>query len=260
VAKDYAKLWHPEVYRLKAAVETVCAPRRVDPDDSDSLRRAAAEDGAIWLPGLIPPADVAPLADLVHALLREMAWIGDENRALAPTPAYDAPEFVLLQQRAFPSPDFDRLRRHPRLIDVLTSVLGGPAEPILGDLVRVMSPGEPPRGTLPHQDTFYVKNKPVLWTAWLPLAPVPLTLGPIAAWPGSHELGELPHRGNGAGSQGFVVPEAARWVAADMVPGDVCLFEGRTIHRSLPNNSAATMRISVDFRYAPGFDRPVHPA
>jgi hypothetical protein len=237
---------------MSGTIEAVCAPRFVDPDDSDAVRRAAAEDGAIWLPGLIPAADVAPLAELVCALLRELSWIDDGKRPLAPTPAYDAPDFVRLQQRAFPSPHFDGLRRHPRLIKVLEIVMDGSVTPILGDLVRVMSPGDPPRGTLPHQDAFYVKNEPVLWTAWMPLAPAPLALGPIAVWPGSRRLGELPHNEEGNGTQGIAVPEAASWVAADMAPGDVCLFEGRTVHRSLPNATPCSMRISVDFRYVPG--------
>jgi hypothetical protein len=235
---------------MRTAVETVRPPRHVDPGDRDALRRAAAEDGAIWLPGLIPATDVKPLSELVHTLLRELAWIDDANRPLASTPAYDAPDFVLLQQRTFPSPHFDRLRRHPRLTEVLAIILDGPPTPILGDLVRVMSPRDPPHGTLPHQDAFYVKNKPGLWTAWTPLAPVPLALGPIAVWPGSHKLGELPHHGDGIGAQGVIIPDEAQWVAADMAPGDVCLFAGRTVHRSLPNTTTDSMRISVDFRYA----------
>jgi len=230
----------------------VRAPTVVDPDDWEALRRAASEDGALLLPGLIPASDVAPLAELVDGWLRELSWIDADGRPLVSTPAYDAPDFVRLQQWAFPSPHFDALRRHPRLMEVLEIVLGGPVVPSLGDLVRVMSPGDPRSGTLPHQDAFYVKNAPWLWTAWMPLVPTPLALGPIAVWPGSRRLGELPHHGDGIGTQGIVVPKAAWWAAADMVPGDVWLFEGRTVHRTLPNVTTATMRRSVDFRYVPG--------
>ena len=39
-----------------------------------------------------------------------------------------------------------------------------------------------------------------------------------------------------------------RWWSDDVAPGDVILFDGLSVHRALPNESAG-FRLSVDFRF-----------
>ncbi|MCB9665803.1 MAG: phytanoyl-CoA dioxygenase family protein [Alphaproteobacteria bacterium] len=225
--------------------------RAVDAHDRRAVRRAAEEDGALCLRGLLPLDLVEALAVDVDGWVQELGWVDAAGGPQVPTPAYDAPDFVRLQQWAFVADTFDALRRHADLLRVLGWLVGGPVTAGRGDLVRVGCAGDPPRGTPPHQDAFYVQGEPVLWTAWTPLLPMPVDLGPVAVWAGSHRLGTLDHQGEGVGTQGVEVPADVRWTGSDLAPGDVVLFEGRTVHRTLPHAMPGVLRRSADFRYVP---------
>lgn len=218
-------------------------PPRIDADDASSLRAAADEDGAAWLPGLVPVEHVAALAELVGGWVRELGWVDPSGRPVVPTPAYDDPDFVLLQQWAVQSEPFAALRHDRALRRVIETLVGGEVQSGQGDLVRVMCPGDPPDGTPPHQDAFYVRSVPLLWTAWIPLVDTPLELGPIAVWRGSHRLGTLPHRGEGVDTQGAELPPDVVWTGAALRPGDVVLFEGRAVHRTLPHRLDGVLRL-----------------
>jgi hypothetical protein len=83
-------------------------------------------------------------------------------------------------------------------------------------------------------------------------------------WLGSHRRGLRPHHGVGIVDGGVdmddpkerrqgVPVDVALWHTADFAIGDAIVLTRHVIHRSLPNASDHTLRLSVDLRY--GFTR-----
>lgn len=218
--------------------------------DADTLRARFDADGCLLLPGLMTAEEVTPLALRARRVLAERGFWRD-GAVARPTPAYDDPDFLALQQDVYPSPELDRLRRHPALLAVVRTLLG--AEPVVGagDIVRVRGPGAVTR---PHQDRHYLPSEALRITAWICLEPCPLEQGPLAVLPGSHRDGLREHAGPARGDQGIDPPPAGPWAARPLQPGDAWLFADLTVHQGLPNRTA-DFRLSADFRYiAPGAD------
>ena len=63
-----------------------------------------------------------------------------------------------------PSDELRILRAWPALLRLVSSILGSPATPGHGDVLRIKRPGE---RTRPHQDGAYLSTDPPLLTAWL---------------------------------------------------------------------------------------------
>lgn len=77
----------------------------------------------------------------------------------------------------------------------------------------------------------------------------PRSLGPLAVLHGSHRQGLLDHQH--AGPRGMSLDDLpGDWRSADFGIGDVCLFQDFLIHRALPNQTAAELRLSVDYRFS----------
>jgi hypothetical protein len=164
---------------------------------------------------------------------------------------YDDPRWVALQCRVMPSPDFRRLGENAAVRGVLETIFEGPALGERGDTCRVFSPNTPDLTTLPHQDRYYVRGEPALWTVWIPLGDCPIELGGLAVAPGSHREGLRRHAGEGSGRQGVEIPPGVEWNTVDYRCGDVVMFSGFTLHRALENRTADRLRVSADFRYEP---------
>jgi ectoine hydroxylase-related dioxygenase (phytanoyl-CoA dioxygenase family) len=164
---------------------------------------------------------------------------------------YDDPRWVTLQERMGADPSFRDLAHHPALLAVVETLQGEPTAPHRGDLCRLGMPGAPALTTPPHQDHHYVGGSTDIWTAWTPLVPCPLSLGPLAVWDGSHRTGYRPHTGEGAGRHQVEVPPETLWSSGAVDMGDVVLFHCFTVHRALPNTTRDTVRLSADLRYQP---------
>jgi ectoine hydroxylase-related dioxygenase (phytanoyl-CoA dioxygenase family) len=223
--------------------------------DAAALRARAEADGYLLLRGIPGPAAVAPLADFVRRTADDLGLLAP-GAALAGT-GYDDPRWLALQRRVLPDPRFLAVGDDPALLAVLETILGEPPMTRRGDICRLALPGAPHLTTPPHQDHYYTGGTTRIWTGWIPLADLPLDLGPLAVRPGSHRAGLLPHRGEGAGRQGVDVPEEEVFAASPLAAGDSVLFHSLTVHRALPNRTADRVRLSVDFRYQPASE-PVH--
>ena len=195
-----------------------------DAGDCAAVARFAGEQGYVFLPRLIEPEAVRSLAETVGA-----AWSAARGDTLA------------LHRAVLPSPELERVRRHPALLAAVECILGE-CRPGFGDVVRCVRPGEAP--TPPHQDANYVRGQPT-WTAWLPLDDCPLELGPLEVWAGSHRLGALEHEGDRLAT---APKEEENWRSSALARGDVILFHGRTVHRAAPNRTNRVRR-SVDLRW-----------
>ena len=144
---------------------------------------------------------------------------------------------------------------HPKMLDILESLIGSDIQ-FNGDFwVRPKLPNEK-LTTLPwHQDSAYMpetENDTHL-TVWLPLVDVKLENGPLQFLPGSHKSGlQTYHRVPG---EAFAVPVLSPTSSdtdidtLEMQKGDLLVFNNLVFHRSLVNHSNS-IRWSTDFRFS----------
>ena len=144
---------------------------------------------------------------------------------------------------------------HPKVLDILESLIGSDIQ-FNGDFwVRPKLPNEK-LTTLPwHQDSAYMpetENDTHL-TVWLPLVDVKLENGPLQFLPGSHTSGlQTYHRVPGEAFAVPVLPPTASDTDIDtleMKKGDLLVFNNLVFHRSLVNHSDG-IRWSTDFRFS----------
>lgn len=233
----------------------------------DARADSAREDGYLYLPGLLPAAEVLAVREQVaavaarHGLLRAGTPTRDavvEQSAFLhesdPTPEYRDCYNDLLRLRAMHA-----LAVHPALIGALETVLGEPVLAHPRNIVRMVVPGRPSITTAPHQDHRPIKGTPEVWTAWIPLGDCPERLGGLAVLPGSHRNGLY------AVPDGTIYFDTAdvravgdgEWRWNPMRCGDVLLFHSLTVHQARDNRSRDRIRLSCDFRYQ-GRSQPVH--
>ena len=145
---------------------------------------------------------------------------------------------------------------HPKVLDILESLIGSDIQ-FNGDFwVRPKLPNEK-LTTLPwHQDSAYMPNTETdtHLTVWLPLVDVKPENGPLQFLPGSHKSGlQTYHRVPG---EVFAVPVLSPTSSdidihtLEMKKGDLLVFNNLVFHRSLLNYSNI-IRWSVDFRFSP---------
>jgi radical SAM superfamily enzyme YgiQ (UPF0313 family) len=217
------------------------------------LRERAAEDGFVYLPSVLPVERLAPLRALVDAALASRGWLVDgRSDPSLRLGRWDDPRWHQFLGVVLASEPYRQLAAAPELLDVLRPILDG--EPLLhvGDVCRLVSPGAIDLTTPPHQDAAYLADATGVWTAWIPLGPCPLALGPLALLAGSHRGGlraHAPVRKDSDGVIGADVASDAPWRSLDLNAGDVILFSSMTLHCALPNTTADQLRVSVDFRY-----------
>ena len=218
----------------------------------DARRARAEADGFLYLPRLLPPARLAPLQAVLDDALTRRGWLvdGASDPALR-LGGWDDPRWVDLLAEILPSPPCRDLAAAPELLDALRAVVGDDPLRHVGDVCRVVSPGAHDLATPAHQDAAYLRDPDGVWTAWIALGPCPRALGPLTLLPGSHREGILPHAAVVAGSTavGTTIADDAPWHGGDLDAGDVLLFSAHTVHRALPNLTAATLRVSIDYRY-----------
>lgn len=225
--------------------------------DPEGLRRAAAEQGYLYLPGLIEESPVRKLRARVLAICEELGWLapgkltsqGIARPGIRVGDTKD-PDYLTLAQKILPTAEFVALGHHAAILDILERLFGGPAEGDKGSVLRVFSPNRPELTTPSHQDHYYIREMPDLWTAWLPLGECPAEMGGLALLPGSHRQGLLAHEGEGVGDHILGIPEDAVWASSDYGWGDVLLFNNLTVHRAGDNRSDR-LRLSADHRFRP---------
>ncbi|MFN0252326.1 MAG: phytanoyl-CoA dioxygenase family protein [Kofleriaceae bacterium] len=254
-----------------AATSPSTHPFTIAPADRDERRAQSLRDGYLYLPRLLDARVLAPLRRLLHDALESRGWLvpgsregvdasGRDGSLLSGTTApslalgrWDDTRWFTFLGEVLPSAPYRAIAAHPALVEVMTDVLGAEPELHVGDVCRLVSPGDPLLTTPPHQDAAYLKEAERVWTAWLALVPCPRALGPLAIWAGSHHGGLRPHAPvvTGGGVVGTTVPDDVVWTTGDLALGDVVLFSSLTVHRALDNVTADQLRVSVDYRYRP---------
>jgi len=227
-----------------------------DRDNAILLRRRALEQGYLFFRRFIEPGMVLALRRSVLEACNGAGWLdpvvplmdGIASERLGSFSISD-PSWISIQANVLSLASFAQLGTLPPIVEVLEAVLDGPLQPRRGDVCRVVPPGGESAATPPHQDAFYTGAATKMWTVWIPLGACPIELGGLAVLPASHRNGlwKLDPENPAAG---IAVPENASWVTGDYDCGDVLMFDGLTIHRSLPNRTRRRLRLSVDYRYA----------
>ena len=225
--------------------------------DPAGLREAAAELGYLYFPALIEARSIRLLRARVLAACKELGWLAPgrpEAQGMArpgiKIGEYEDPEYLTLLQKIMPLPEFTTLGRHAGILDILEKLFGGPVEGDKGSVLRVFSPDRPELATPAHQDHYYVREMPDLWTVWMPLGACPAEMGGLAVLPGSHREGLLAHDGEGVGDYILAIAEDAAWATGDYGWGDVLMFNNLTVHRAGVNRSER-LRLSADYRFRP---------
>ncbi len=227
--------------------------------DPVALRREAGEWGYLFFRGLVAPAAVMRLRERVLPWCAKYGWLAPgypPNDAVAQEGveinAYGSQDAVGFLGDVLTMPEFTQLGDDPAILAVVGHLCRGPVQTRRGDVCRVFAPRSPE--TAAHQDRFYVRDAPDLWTVWLPLGECPRSLGGLAILRGSHHAGLMAHDGErGAPLTGGLDGDAG-WATADYRCGDAVLFHGLTVHRGEPNRTANRLRLSVDYRYQPASD------
>jgi hypothetical protein len=232
----------------------IVVPLEPAPPDPASRRAAAMRDGYLYVPGLVPARALEALRAVVDDALARRGWlrdgVSDPTLALG---RWDDPRWLAFLAEVLPSAPYRALGAAPEIIGVVRDIFDAEPELHVGDVCRLVSPGDPALTTPPHQDAAYLERASRVWTAWLALGPCPRELGSLAIWPGSHHGGLRGHAPvvHGGGVVGTTVPHDVAWAASDLAAGDVVLFSALTVHRALDNVTADGLRVSVDFRYRP---------
>ncbi|MEV0001524.1 phytanoyl-CoA dioxygenase family protein [Micromonospora sp. NPDC050980] len=140
--------------------------------------------------------------------------------------------------------------RHPRIVDALTQIIG-PDVKAMQSMLFLKAEGKP--GQAWHQDELFIPTRDrSLTAAWIALDDARVDNGCLWALPGSHRPGVLyPEREHDDPNydctwEAYDFP----YTQDDAVPlevdaGDVVLFNGYLLHKSLPNTSTRMRRALV---------------
>ncbi|HET7879509.1 MAG TPA: phytanoyl-CoA dioxygenase family protein [Acetobacteraceae bacterium] len=223
--------------------------------DGAALAAHMRRDGYLFLPGLLPRADIVALQRQVGAIARDAGWLRADRPvedAVAEMSGFCVdpdPTYLQTLRRINRLEDYHALKHHPVLIDLLAGMLGGPILPHPRVLMRNIFPGRAEYTTKAHQDFPNVQGTTEVYTAWLPLIDCPMQVGPMQVAAGSHTAGVYDFDiAGGAGGIEIRNPLEGTWVSGDFAIGDVLLFHSMTVHKGVMNHSDR-LRMSMDVRY-----------
>jgi hypothetical protein len=223
--------------------------------DGAALAARMRRDGYLFLPGLLPCADVTSVQHQIGEIARDAGWLRHA------TPVQDAiadpsgfcvdpdPSYLKTLRRINRLEDYHALKHHPVLIDLLERMLGGPILPHPRVLMRNIFPARDEYTTKAHQDFPNVQGTTEVYTAWMPLIDCPMEVGPLQIAVGSHTSGVYDFGiAGGAGGIEIKDPLEGTWVSGSFRLGDVLLFHSMVVHKGVPNRSDK-LRMSMDVRY-----------
>ena len=221
--------------------------------DWEALRALIRRDGYVFMRELLDRRLVTDVGRAGLAALQAAGWTaaGGDPVTASPRP----PVRAVAMRDAFGDPGYRRIVADPGFNAIafdspLAALMGqvmGPAGfcyPL--KIPRLVYPSSlVPRqpGNVVHKDYRAVQD---MFTCWVPLGHVPVSLGGLALLPGSQTSAQVRHRPLERLERG--------WRTADYEPGDVLVFHCLTTHAALPNREAR-LRFSAEYRWQLA-DRP----
>lgn len=259
-------------------------------DDSGALRQRMADDGYLFLRGVL---DRAQVIEARRECVRRLAEAGRLEPGTDPMLAIPRRSgegsYFWAELAEGNGPLLDVLYSGP-MMAIFERLLGGTVRHYDFTWMRAVTPGG---GTAPHCDVVYMgRGTKNLYTAWTPLGDIPRSVGGLIVLEGSHKRQDITgsylaqdvdsYCENGpaaddvrTGKIHWEHPEThapwdgafshdppalrrqlgGRWLTADYAMGDVLIFSMATVHASL-DNQGDTVRLSSDTRYQRA-DEPV---
>jgi ectoine hydroxylase-related dioxygenase (phytanoyl-CoA dioxygenase family) len=225
--------------------------------DPAALQARMADDGYVFLRGVVPEETLASLRHEIVDLCAQHGWLkpgADPMQAIPWTvPKVEGEaDFFAVYDEVQRLESFHALAHDEAVIGLMRSLLGPTAFPHPLSICRLVFPDLEEWTTPPHQDFPNNQGTPDLYACWIPLGDCPRALGSLSVLGGSHRLGVLPLKFSlGAGGR-TIIPDprmdALTWRGGDFAAGDVIVFHSLTVHRAEPNR-LDHMRISVDYRF-----------
>jgi len=244
--------------------------------DANQLRARMAEDGYLYLPGLL---DVEEVLAARREITDRLAAGGAIDPGHKPMDAiYGAGGDINVGHGpAVPGSPLFKLLYEGRMMAFYERLFGGPVRHYDFTWLRVVKPG---LGTYPHCDVVYMGRGTFnLCTAWTPLGDIPLDVGGLMVLENSHRQADKlqPYLQRDVDAYCTNYPDAGliesgqkqwqdwdgrlssnpvtlreklggRWLTADFKAGDLLTFGMATVHASLDNQSNR-LRLSSDSRY-----------
>jgi hypothetical protein len=248
----------------------------VDASQNTDLAKLVLErEGILVVKNLLPPQVVRTVADFlrdalneIDAALRQYGFsLRDADAAARLTTLMEESpaelterhrhmflgHFPLEVRLAEPLREIPRfLNSHPLLFDLLsTRRLYAHMPPTARYVLPHCSLARVPL----HQDISYNRHMGDFCVVWVPLVPIDLACGGMAAYARTHNAREMVVERRQVAADGWLPPidtgsadDGKRVVLAPLDAGDVVVMGKRTMHESMPNSSER-MRLSCDFRF-----------
>ncbi|MEV0720558.1 phytanoyl-CoA dioxygenase family protein [Asanoa sp. NPDC050611] len=223
---------------------------------SDALIEQVTVDGYAVLHDALSPAEVAGInAEAVRLCRGELGQIGRGAVAAADEPDADVlRRYLCVHHPHKLSPVIAGALAHPRVVDVLTRVVG-PNVKAMQSMLFIKSEGRP--GQPWHQDEFFIPTRDRSLTAvWIALDDATVENGCLWVLPGSHRRGVLyPDRDQDdprfdCSIEAYDFPYRDEDAVPVEVPaGAAVIFNGYLLHRSLPNSGRHGYRRALANHY-----------
>lgn len=236
--------------------------------DSSALQTRMAEDGYVFLRGVISPSAIAMARQEVFCRLADVGEIAEPptegiftGQSHRPETQSDRGEFW---QSVSEGPALRRATHGPEIQYVLDTLFGEPAR---GYDFIFLRPGVVGRFTFLHYDLpFFSRGTKNVVTAWTAIGDIPTTEGSLFVLENSHRFDDLiepvqqidysskksPQVQMMDDAVEFARRRGSRLLTANFEPGDVILFGMTTMHGSFDNCSPINRtRLSVDVRWQP---------
>ena len=229
--------------------------------DGDALRRRADRDGYLFLRDFVDKESILAARRDISAVLQEVGWIDAGTDPFEAFTSHSAlvsgmPEFSPVYDMVQRLESFHTLAHDTGIFGTVEHLLGSDVLLQPSNIARFIFPSLLEHTTPPHQDFVHIQGTPDVWTAWLPLADCPHSMGGLSVLSGSHKAGVLPvSRSLGAGGlRTHLEAIGGEWVSSPFELGDMLFFHSHTVHKGLPNLSGNRLRLSVDYRYQKAAD------
>ncbi len=225
------------------------------PDPVDHAAQASffAENGFLILRGALSAAEVAQLKRELDRLAENHATLPRIREGFDLEPRQDGsrktPTFRKIGGISDMSDDFNKLLKHPRIIDALHRLMNNPRVYLHRDVV-MMKPARVGREKPWHQDSVYWPWQPMaLISAMTALDDAEPENGCMQVIPGTHREA-VQHYGKELRID--VNAELQdQTVYVPLKAGDTLLFHSLLLHASEPNRSDRDRRVAI-FSYMPG--------